>query len=57
MPDDNILKWDKAETAQGGPFREITESDIFVNGIFLGYEIPNFGTLPARISVRATPRG
>ena len=31
VPEENILKWDMAETAKGGPFQEITESDIFVN--------------------------
>ncbi len=31
VPEENILKWDMAETAKGGPFPEITESDIFVN--------------------------
>lgn len=31
VPEGNILKWDMAETDKGGPFQEITESDIFVN--------------------------
>lgn len=31
IPDEQILKWDMAETAKGGPFKEIHESDIFVN--------------------------
>lgn len=31
IPDEQILKWDLAETAVGGPFKEIHESDIFVN--------------------------
>ena len=42
IPDDNILKWDMAETAKGGPFTEIIESDIFVNCIYLSEEIPPF---------------
>ncbi|KAK4110458.1 Formate/glycerate dehydrogenase catalytic domain-like protein [Canariomyces notabilis] len=42
LPDENILKWDMAETAKGGPFKEITDSDIFVNCIYLTSKIPNF---------------
>ena len=33
------------ETAQGGPFKEIVESDIFVNCIYLSQPIPPFLTL------------
>lgn len=42
VPEDNVLKWDMAETAKGGPFPEIVESDIFVNCIYLSSKIPNF---------------
>ncbi|KAK8132470.1 hypothetical protein PG999_000643 [Apiospora kogelbergensis] len=42
IPDGQILKWDMAETAKGGPFPEITESDIFVNCIYLNSKIPHF---------------
>lgn len=42
VPDANVLKWDLAETAAGGPFKEIVESDIFVNCIYLNSKIPNF---------------
>ncbi|KAK4162170.1 hypothetical protein QBC43DRAFT_242240 [Cladorrhinum sp. PSN259] len=42
IPEENILKWDMAETAKGGPFKEITDSDIFVNCIYLTSKIPNF---------------
>jgi saccharopine dehydrogenase (NAD+, L-lysine forming) len=42
IPDENILNWDMAETAKGGPFTEIVESDIFVNCIYLSEEIPPF---------------
>lgn len=42
IPDDQILKWDMAETAKGGPFDEIIESDVFVNCIYLSEEIPPF---------------
>ncbi|KAK4044480.1 hypothetical protein C8A01DRAFT_31262 [Parachaetomium inaequale] len=45
VPEDNILKWDMAETAKGGPFKEITDSDIFVNCIYLTSKIPNFVNL------------
>jgi len=42
VPESNILKWDMAETAKGGPFTEIIESDIFVNCIYLSSAIPPF---------------
>ncbi|RMZ84138.1 hypothetical protein DV738_g538, partial [Chaetothyriales sp. CBS 135597] len=42
IPDENILKWDMAETAKGGPFVEIVESDIFVNCIYLAEPIAPF---------------
>jgi saccharopine dehydrogenase (NAD+, L-lysine-forming) len=42
VSDENILKWDMAETAKGGPFVEIIESDIFVNCIYLSHPIPPF---------------
>jgi saccharopine dehydrogenase (NAD+, L-lysine-forming) len=45
VPEDKILKWDMAETAKGGPFPEITESDIFVNCIYLTSKIPHFVNL------------
>lgn len=42
VPEENILKWDMAETAKGGPFKEITDSDIFINCIYLASKIPHF---------------
>ncbi|KAI1160435.1 hypothetical protein F5B18DRAFT_654701 [Nemania serpens] len=45
IPDEQILKWDLAETAVGGPFKEIHESDIFVNCIYLTSKIPHFVNL------------
>jgi saccharopine dehydrogenase (NAD+, L-lysine forming) len=39
---DDILKWDLAETAKGGPFQEILDVDIFVNCIYLSSSIPPF---------------
>lgn len=42
ISDENILRWDMAETAKGGPFSEIVESDIFVNCIYLSSPIPPF---------------
>ncbi|KAI5285089.1 Saccharopine dehydrogenase, partial [Ascosphaera acerosa] len=39
---DDVLRWDMAETAKGGPFQEIVESDIFINCIYLNQKIPNF---------------
>ena len=38
------MKWDLAETAKGGPFREILDVDIFVNCIYLSSKIPPFLT-------------
>ncbi|MCJ1358824.1 MAG: Saccharopine dehydrogenase [Icmadophila ericetorum] len=42
IPAEKLLKWDMAETAKGGPFLEIIESDIFVNCIYLSEPIPPF---------------
>lgn len=36
LREESILKYDMAETARGGPFKEITESDIFINCVYLG---------------------
>lgn len=82
VPEENIVKWDMAETAGGGPFsmstpscavclslcvsltrcsEEITDSDVFVNCIYLAKKIPNFGkhsftglNAPTHHSVAAT---
>ncbi|CDK26602.1 unnamed protein product [Kuraishia capsulata CBS 1993] len=42
IPEENIKKWDMKETAPGGPFKEIAESDIFINCIYLSTPIPPF---------------
>jgi saccharopine dehydrogenase (NAD+, L-lysine-forming) len=42
VPSENILRWDMAETAKGGPFPEIMDNDIFVNCIYLSQPIPPF---------------
>jgi saccharopine dehydrogenase (NAD+, L-lysine-forming) len=44
LKEENILKWDMAETAKGGPFQEILDVDIFVNCIYLSQPIPKFVT-------------
>lgn len=45
IPDESIVKWDMAETARGGPFPEVAESDIFVNCVYLGpHRTPPFVT-------------
>ncbi|KAK7031808.1 hypothetical protein R3P38DRAFT_2925733 [Favolaschia claudopus] len=44
VPHDNIIKWDMAETAKGGPFNEILDVDIFVNCIYLSSQILPFIT-------------
>lgn len=45
VPDEQILKWDIEQTAKGGPFPEIVESDIFVNCIYLTSKVPHFVNL------------
>ncbi|ORY77023.1 saccharopine dehydrogenase [Protomyces lactucae-debilis] len=42
LPENKILKWDMAETKAGGPFKEIIESEIFVNCIYLKDAIAPF---------------
>ncbi|KAF8167912.1 saccharopine dehydrogenase [Crassisporium funariophilum] len=42
LEEDDILQWDMAETAKGGPFPEILDVDIFVNCIYLASKIPSF---------------
>jgi len=44
LDENDILKWDLAETAKGGPFDEILNVDIFVNCIYLSSQIPSFIT-------------
>ncbi|KAJ3922998.1 hypothetical protein F5877DRAFT_32411 [Lentinula edodes] len=44
LEDDDIIKWDMAETAKGGPFEEILDVDIFINCIYLSSKIPSFIT-------------
>ena len=44
IPSSSVLKWDLDETKKGGPFREIIESDLFVNCIYLTTKIPPFVT-------------
>ncbi|KAG4101751.1 hypothetical protein H8356DRAFT_1654155 [Neocallimastix lanati (nom. inval.)] len=44
IPESNILKWDRNETARGGPFKEILDVDIFINCIYLSKPIPPFLT-------------
>lgn len=45
IPAESILKWDMAETAKGGPFPEVAESDIFINCVYLGaHRTPPFLT-------------
>ncbi|TFY80418.1 hypothetical protein EWM64_g3590 [Hericium alpestre] len=44
LEEENILKWDMAETAKGGPFQEILDVDIFINCIYLTSKIPFFIT-------------
>lgn len=39
-----ITRWDKDETAAGGPFDAILEHELFVNCVLLGLRIPPFVT-------------
>ncbi|VEU24132.1 DEKNAAC105480 [Brettanomyces naardenensis] len=45
LPEENIIKWDLAETKKGGPFKEIAQADVFINCIYLNKPIPPFLTL------------
>ncbi|KAK9447561.1 uncharacterized protein V1518DRAFT_421306 [Limtongia smithiae] len=45
IPDEKMIKWDMAETAKGGPFQEIVNSDIFINCIYLSKQIAPFVTM------------
>lgn len=45
VPEENILKWDLAETKKGGPFPEIAQADVFINCIYLAKPIPPFITM------------
>jgi len=54
LDEDDIYKWDLAETAKGGPFPEILEVDIFVNCIYLSSQIPSFIT---RETISAAGKG
>lgn len=47
IPQERLLEWDMDETAPGGPFKEIVESDIFVNCIYLMEKIPPFVDMPS----------
>ncbi|KAG5456006.1 MAG: hypothetical protein BJ554DRAFT_4370, partial [Olpidium bornovanus] len=43
IPNTDIICWDMAETAKGGPFREISDvANIFINCIYLSEKIPPF---------------
>ncbi|KAI5965915.1 LYS1 [Candida pseudojiufengensis] len=42
IPDSNIAKWDIQETSKGGPFKEIVDTNIFINCIYLSAKIPPF---------------
>lgn len=44
IPSSHWLKWDTDETAAGGPFPEITASDIFINCVNLQGKVPPFIT-------------
>ncbi len=48
----SVTKWDMAETANGGPFPEILEHDIFINCILARPGTPQFVPL----SAKETPR-
>lgn len=49
-PHQQVLKWDKEETAKGGPFPEIlTDCDVFVNCILLQVRFIGLGVKPFRV--------
>ena len=42
IPDENILQWDMEETKTPGPYKNLIESDIFINCIYLTEKIAPF---------------
>ncbi|KAF2841293.1 saccharopine dehydrogenase [Patellaria atrata CBS 101060] len=43
IPDENIIRWDIYETRDNpGPYKEIVESDVFLNAIYLMNKVPPF---------------
>ncbi|KAF7344369.1 Saccharopine dehydrogenase [NAD(+), L-lysine-forming] [Mycena sanguinolenta] len=56
LAENDIFKWDLAETAKGGPFDEILDVDIFVNCIYLNSQIPPFITREQIIAAGAKRR-
>lgn len=42
-----VVKWDMAETAKGGPFTAINDVDILVNCVFVQQDLPPFTTIDA----------
>ncbi|WP_438992119.1 saccharopine dehydrogenase [Lentibacter sp.] len=48
----SVTKWDMAETANGGPFPEILEHDIFINCILARPGTPQFVPLAAKAAPR-----
>ena len=56
LKEDNIVKWDMAETAKGGPFQDILEVDVFVNCIYLSQPIPKFITSESMVEAGASRR-
>lgn len=42
-----VIKWDMAETAKGGPFKTINDMDILVNCVFVQQDLPPFTTIEA----------
>lgn len=45
IPEENVIRWDMAETSKGGPFPELLDVDILVNCIYLSQKIPPFLTV------------
>jgi len=39
-----VIKWDMAETAPGGPFEQINQADVMVNCVFVQQDLPPFTT-------------
>ncbi len=41
----DVIEWDMAETAAGGPFAQVNEADVLVNCVLVDQDLPPFVTL------------
>ncbi|KJE95430.1 saccharopine dehydrogenase [Capsaspora owczarzaki ATCC 30864] len=56
IADANIIRWDMAETKNGGPFPQLLEYEILVNCIYLATPIPPFLTAETLLTPKSDKR-